>query len=73
MKPKRVDVLVVGSGAAGSLIAAKLAKAGKQVAVLEAGPKRAMSDLVSSQIWARRLKWAGPTVETGGQEVLEEM
>jgi choline dehydrogenase-like flavoprotein len=70
VKPKRVDVLVVGSGAAGSLIAAKLAKAGKQVAVLEAGPKRAMSDLVSSQIWARRLKWAGPTVETGGQDAL---
>jgi choline dehydrogenase-like flavoprotein len=68
--PEEVDVLVVGSGAAGSLIAAKLAQAGKKVTVLEAGPKRAMSDLISSQIWARRLKWAGPTVETGGKDKL---
>lgn len=43
----KVDILIVGSGAAGSLVAAKLAKAGKRVLMLEGGPKRAMSDLYS--------------------------
>ncbi len=32
------DVLIVGSGVLGSLTATKLAKAGKSVIVLEAGP-----------------------------------
>ncbi len=66
----KVNAVVVGSGAAGSLLAAKLAQAGKSVLILEAGPERKMTDLVSSQIWARRLKWSGPAVETGGQDPL---
>lgn len=66
----KVDVLIVGSGAAGSLAAAKLAKAGKKVLILEGGPERALSDLYSSQIWSRKLKWAGPPTETVGKEPL---
>lgn len=62
----KVDVLVIGSGAAGSTIAAKTAQAGKHVLILEAGPKRTLTDLTSSQIWARRLKWGGAHVEERG-------
>ncbi len=60
------DVAIMGAGAAGALFAARLAAAGRRVVVLEAGPPRAMSDLVSSQIWARRLKWGGAPVLPGG-------
>jgi len=60
------DVLVVGAGAAGSVIAAQAARAGKRVLILEAGPARQLSDLTSSQIWARRLKWSGGEVEEDG-------
>ena len=66
-RPEKVDAVVVGAGAAGSLYAARLAQAGKSVVVLEAGPPWEMSDLVSSQIWARRLKWGGPPVEQTSQ------
>lgn len=62
----KVDVLVIGSGAAGSVIAAKAAQAGRHVLILEAGPARALTDLKSSQIWARRLKWGGAPVEEQG-------
>src|SRR5438132_14095867 len=70
MPRNKVDAVIVGSGAAGGLLAAKLSEAGKKVVILEAGPKRGMGDLVSSQIWARRLKWAGPAIETGGKDPL---
>ena len=63
---EEADLLVVGSGAAGSLVAAKAARAGKQVLILEAGPERTLNDLISSQIWARRLKWGGAPVEERG-------
>jgi choline dehydrogenase-like flavoprotein len=36
-----------------------LAKAGKKVVLLEAGPDWQMSDLISSDIWGRRVKTAG--------------
>ena len=46
--------------------AARLAEAGKRVLVLESGPARSAEDLYSSQIWARRLKWATPHVDEFG-------
>lgn len=64
---EKVDVAIVGAGAAGALFAARLAGQGRKVIVLEAGPAWEMKDLVSSQIWARRLKWGGAPVESGGK------
>ena len=57
---EKVDVVIVGSGAAASVYAAVLAEAGKSVLVLEKGTARKLDDLYSSQIWARRLKWGSP-------------
>lgn len=57
-----VEAVVVGSGAAGSIVAAMLAEAGKEVLILERGHARTLDDLYSSQIWARRLKWGAPHV-----------
>jgi choline dehydrogenase-like flavoprotein len=70
MKHEAVDVVIVGAGAAGCLYAAELARAGKRVMVLEAGPAWTLDDLISSQIWARRLKWRGaPVAGTGDHPV----
>jgi choline dehydrogenase-like flavoprotein len=63
-----VDAVVVGTGAAGSLVSAALAEAGKSVVVLERGHARKLTDLYSSQIWARRLKWASPEVVEAGPD-----
>lgn len=68
MSAKLVDVAIVGAGAAGSLLAAKLAEAGRSVMLFEAGPRWEGADLVSSQIWSRRLRWGGPHVATGGSD-----
>src|SRR5258705_1636036 len=62
-----VDAIVVGSGAAGSNMAARLAEAGKRVLILEAGPARAPADLISSTLYARRIKWTGPPVLEDGK------
>ena len=59
MKQEKVDALIVGGGVSASIMAAKLADSGKHVVILESGPARSMTDLVSSQIWARRNKWGG--------------
>lgn len=59
---EHAEVVIVGAGAAGSVFAAVLAEAGRQVRVLETGPVRRMDDLYSSQTWGRRLKWAVPHV-----------
>ncbi len=67
MAKDQVDVVIVGAGAAGSVYAAVLAESGKSVRVLEGGPPRRLDDLYSSQIWARRLKWATPHVAESGE------
>src|SRR5262245_556404 len=56
---EKVDAVIIGAGPSGSVFAAALAKAGKKVVVLEAGPDWQMSDLISSDIWGRRVKTAG--------------
>lgn len=66
MADNKVEVVIVGAGAAGTLFAAKLAEAGKSVVVLDCGPAWKTEDLVSSLIWSRRLRWGGPAVESTG-------
>lgn len=66
--PAIVDVAIVGAGAAGAMLAARFAEAGKSVTVFEAGPPWDASAMVSSQIWSRRLRWGGPPVATTGKE-----
>src|SRR5499433_4082955 len=56
---EKVDVVIVGAGASGSVYAAVLAKAGKKVVVMDNGPDWHTSDLISSDIWGRRVKPAG--------------
>ena len=63
----KVDVVVVGSGASGSVFAAVLAKAGKKVVVLDNGPEWQLTDLISSDMWGRRLKPAGGPILLGGK------
>lgn len=66
---EKAEVVIVGSGAAGSVYASELAKAGKDVLILEKGKSRGLNDLFSSQIWARRLKWGAPHVEEEGDSI----
>src|SRR3954468_18320387 len=53
---EKADAVIVGAGAAGAVFAAVLSRAGKHVVVLEQGPDWQLSDLISSDIWARRLR-----------------
>ncbi len=70
MANEKVDVAIVGAGAAGLLLAAKLSEAGKKVVVLEQGPAFKLDDLISSGIWGRRLKWGGAPVVSEGHDPL---
>src|SRR3984893_13923937 len=56
---EQVDVAIVGAGASGSVYAAPLQTAGNKVVILEQGPVWKLSDLISSDFWARRIKTAG--------------
>src|SRR5262249_12746635 len=60
MANEKVDVVIVGAGASGSVYASVMAKAGKKVVLLEAGPDWQRGDLISSDFGGRRLKPAGP-------------
>jgi choline dehydrogenase-like flavoprotein len=67
MSNEKVDVVIVGAGASGSVFANVLAKAGKKVVLLDNGPDWQLSDLISSDIWGRRIKPAGPPVLLEGK------
>src|SRR5499427_8130040 len=60
MANEKVDAVIIGAGASGSVFAAVLAKAGKKVAILEQGPDWQLADLISSDFWGRRIRTAGP-------------
>jgi choline dehydrogenase-like flavoprotein len=64
---EKVDVVIVGAGASGSTFAAVLTQAGKKVVLLEQGPDWQLSDLISSDIWGRRVKPAGPPFRSAGK------
>ena len=67
MTNEKVDVVIVGAGASGSVYASALAKAGKKVVLLETGPDWDLSDLISSEIWGRRIKPAGAPILLEGK------
>lgn len=65
-----VDVVIVGAGQTGSLMAERFARSGKRVVVFEAGPERRLQQLVSSQIWSRALKGTPGVATTEGANPL---
>jgi len=67
MANEKVDAVIVGAGASGSVYASVLAKAGRKVVVLDNGPDWQLSDLISSDIWGRRVKPAGAPVLLEGK------
>jgi len=71
LRLEKFDAIIVGSGAAGSAVAARLAEGGKRVVILEAGPARTAADLVSSTLYARRMKWTGPEVLDEGRNPVD--
>jgi choline dehydrogenase-like flavoprotein len=64
---EKVDVVIVGAGASGSVYASVLAKAGKKVVLLDNGPDWQLQDLISSEFWGRRIKSAGAPVLLAGK------
>ncbi|WP_019586655.1 GMC family oxidoreductase [Deinococcus apachensis] len=64
------DVVVVGSGAGGGVIAGELAGRGLRVVVLEAGAQFADAELGKSELWAyRNLYWRGGFTPTADGNV----
>src|SRR6201996_7025976 len=60
---EHVDAVIAGSGAAGALVAAKLAAKGKKVVILESGRSVLPPDIISSDIHPRALHWGGSDAE----------
>ena len=49
MATEKTDVVIVGVGAAGAVLAAELTKAGMKVTALERGPRHATADFAAPQ------------------------
>ena len=68
---EEVDVCVVGAGAGGGVLGAKLAEAGFSVVLLDAGPHwNPTTDFVSDETAARTLFWTDERI-TGGDDPIE--
>src|SRR5271169_2744488 len=67
---EKIDVAIVGAGAAGSAFASVLTRAGKKVVVFERGPDWQLGDLISSDIWGRRLKPTHPGTILEGRDLV---
>jgi choline dehydrogenase-like flavoprotein len=65
------DVVIVGAGACGALVAARLAERGIAVTILEAGKRfDPVRDLANSEANAAKIMWAEPRVYAGGHAVV---
>ena len=62
MSTERFDVVVVGSGAGGGLVAGEVADAGASVLLLEAGPHRTAADFMRWEAHANHDIWFPPTL-----------
>ncbi|MFD1723000.1 GMC family oxidoreductase [Amnibacterium endophyticum] len=63
---EEVDAVVIGTGAGGAPILARLAAAGRSVVALEAGPNWHPADHTPDEIQANELYWTGERLAGGG-------
>jgi len=68
---EEVDFAIVGTGAGGGTLAAKLSEAGFSVVAFDAGPFwRPLEDFVSDEAWQNGLFWTDERI-TGGDDPIE--
>jgi choline dehydrogenase-like flavoprotein len=71
MTIETTDVLIVGAGACGSLVAKELAARGFSVVVLEAGKRfNPATDFANTEANAGKIMWAEPRVYTGKDAIV---
>ena len=71
MSRDEVDFCIVGAGAAGGVLGARLAEAGFSVVLLDAGPHwDPTRDFVSDEVGSRHLFWTDERI-TGGHDAVE--
>lgn len=64
--PDEADVVIVGAGAAGGVLAYELSRAGLRVVVIEAGPFwNSQSDFASDELSTQRLGWQDTRIVDG--------
>src|SRR5829696_3343076 len=81
LDPKQFDIVIVGAGAAGIMLAVKLTEARKNVLLIESGhfheddDRQNLNELeqsskpLSNPVWARKRAIGGTTIAWGGQSL----